>query len=104
MAWLPGWTEFTVTPSPATSRARVLRNPVTPARAVLDRIRFGIGWRTEIDVIATTRPNRCARMCGATAWRQLKAPLTFVSMTSDHASGVSRQRAPSWVMPALLTR
>ena len=39
----PGCTEFTVTPSPATSRASVLRKPVTPARAVFDRIRPAIG-------------------------------------------------------------
>ena len=36
--------------------ASVLRKPVTPARAVFERMRFGIGWRTAIDVIATTRP------------------------------------------------
>ena len=57
MSWLPGCNEFTVTPSAATSRARVFRNPVTPARAVLGRIRVGMGWRTEIEVMATTRPH-----------------------------------------------
>ena len=62
----PGCTEFTVTPSSATSRASVLRNPVAPARAVLDRISCGIGWRTASDVMATTRPQPCACI-GATA-------------------------------------
>ena len=39
---------------------------MAPARAVLDRIRLGIGWRTETDVIATTLPQ--PRSCiGATA-------------------------------------
>ena len=57
VACRPGSSEFTVTPSPATSRASVRRKPVSPARAVFDRIRFGIGWRTAIDVIATTRPH-----------------------------------------------
>ena len=32
MSWSPGWSELTVTPSPATSRASVLRNPVRPER------------------------------------------------------------------------
>ena len=33
MACDPSWSELTVTPSPATSRANVLRNPVSPALA-----------------------------------------------------------------------
>ena len=52
----PGCTEFTVTPSAATSRASVFRKPVTPARAVLERMSRWMGWRTEIEVMATTRP------------------------------------------------
>ena len=77
MAWEPGWSELTVTPSPATSRANVLRNPVTPARAVFDRIRLGIGWRTEIDVMATTRPNRWARMPGTASWHMATTDRRF---------------------------
>ena len=64
VSWLPGWSEFTVTPSPAISRASVFRKPVSPARAVLDRIRVGIGWRTATDVIASTRPQCCACIAG----------------------------------------
>ena len=64
VACSPGSNEFTVTPSPATSRASVRRNPVRPARAVFDRMRFGIGWRTAIDVIATTRPHLRSRISG----------------------------------------
>ena len=60
----PGSNEFTVTPSAATSRASVLRKPVTPARAVFDRMSVGIGWRTAIEVIATTLPHCCSRMAG----------------------------------------
>ncbi len=41
-----------------------LRKPVSPARAVFERMRFGIGWRTAIDVIATTRPHCCSRIAG----------------------------------------
>ena len=56
-----------MTPSSATSRASVLRKPVAPARAVLERIRFGIGWRTESDVMATTRPQPAACIAGTAA-------------------------------------
>ena len=59
--------EFTVTPAAATSSARVLRNPVTPARAVFDKISIGAGWRTVIEVMATTRPHPCAHMAGTAA-------------------------------------
>ena len=55
---------MTVTPSPATSRASVRRNPVRPARAVLERISVGMGWRTAMDVIATTLPHLRARISG----------------------------------------
>ena len=70
MSWEPGSTEFTVTPSPATSRARVLRKPVAPARAVLDRMSPAMGWRTEIEVMATTRPHPRACMRGTAAWHR----------------------------------
>ena len=43
VAWEPGRTALMVTPVWAISRATVFMNPVNPARAVLDRIRFGIG-------------------------------------------------------------
>ena len=41
------------------ARERACRNPVSPARAVFERIRLAIGWRTAIDVIATTLPHFC---------------------------------------------
>ena len=56
MAWSPGWSELTVTPSGATWVARVLRKPVRPARAVVERIRCGDDCRAAIEVIASTRP------------------------------------------------
>jgi hypothetical protein len=67
VACRPGWTEFTVTPLPATSRARVFRNPVTPARAVFDRISSAMGCRTEMEVIATTRPQPWSHRAGTAA-------------------------------------
>ncbi len=44
-----------------------MRKPVTPARAVFDRMRLAIGWRTDSDVIATTRPHPCACIAGTAA-------------------------------------
>jgi hypothetical protein len=44
-----------------------LRKPVAPARAVFERMRYGSGWRTEIEVIATTLPHPRARMGGTAA-------------------------------------
>ena len=64
VSWKPGWSELTVTPSPATSRASVLRNAVSPERATLERISPAIGWRTPTDVIASTLPHRCSRIAG----------------------------------------
>ena len=71
-----------MTPSPATSRASVLRNPVTPARAVLDRIRLAMGWRTLIDVIATTRPQPCACMAGTAALHMATTDVRLRSMAA----------------------
>ena len=41
---------------------------MAPARAVFDRISDGIGWRTDTDVMATTRPQPAACMSGTAAW------------------------------------
>src|SRR5437899_1091770 len=51
----------------------------------------------------TILPKRCARSCDATAWMQLNAPPTFVSMTACQASEEMRHVAPSCATPALLT-
>ena len=58
---IPGWSELTVTPSPATSR-QVLRNPVAPARAVFGEDQLRDRLPHAIDVIATTLPHRCAHV------------------------------------------
>ena len=40
---------------------------MAPARAVFERISPSIGWRTDTDVMATTRPQPCSRMAGTAA-------------------------------------
>ena len=67
MACRPGCTVLTVTPVGATSVASVFRKAVTPARAVLDRISCAAGWRTVIEVMATTRPQPRAAIAGTAA-------------------------------------
>src|ERR1035437_3017227 len=70
---LPGQTRFTVIPSGASSPASVLLRPATPARRLLDRIRFAIGCFTVVDATVTTR--RRARMpAGTAAGRGPSAP------------------------------
>ena len=51
VAWEPGRTALRVTPVWAISRATVFMNPVSPARAVLERRMWGIGCFTETDVM-----------------------------------------------------
>ena len=67
VAWIPGCTVLTVTPSAATSPATVFRNAVAPALAVFDRISVAIGCRTDSEVMATTRPHRLACIAGIAA-------------------------------------
>ena len=75
----PGSTELTVTPSAATSVARVLRKAVAPARAVLERMRKPMGCFTAMDVMATTRPHRRSRIAGTAAWHMATTDRRFRS-------------------------
>jgi hypothetical protein len=79
VAWLPGRTELTVTPSAATSVASVLRKAVAPALAVFERMRVPIGCLTEIDVMATTRPQPRSRIAGTAAWHMATTDSRFRS-------------------------
>ena len=51
----PGASEFTRM-SGASSRASVLASAATPGRSTFDVSRFGIGWRTEVEVTKRTAP------------------------------------------------
>ena len=104
VAWMPGCTELTVTPSPATSRATVFRNPVTPARAVFDRIRFGIGWRTATDVIATTRPQPWACIAGTAALHIADDRQQVEVEGGRIRARRGRREVPGGGPPALVTR
>ncbi len=56
VAMFPGQTLFTVIPSGASSRDRVLAMPTTPRRAVLDRISRSMGCLTAMEVMLMMRP------------------------------------------------
>src|ERR1700682_2109416 len=59
---LPGTTMLTVTPSRATSRARVFDQPTKQSRKLLDKARFGSGASTPEDVEVITLPQRRERI------------------------------------------
>src|SRR6478672_10243854 len=105
VACSPGCRLFTVTPSGATSPASVLRKPVTPARAVFERIRVGIGWRTEIDVIATTLPHPCVCIAGTAALHIAIVDSAFSANARVYSSTSSNAaKSPAGGPPALGTR
>src|SRR5262249_52351024 len=101
---MPGWSELTVTPSAATSRATVLRKPVAPARAVLERIRYGIGCRTASDVIATTLPHRCSRIEGTAASHIAITERQLSSMAARYWSTLVEEKFPGGGPPAFVTK
>ena len=68
MAWEPGCTEFTVTPSPATSRARVFRNAGHPGASRVGQDQPLDRLADRDAVMATTRPHPRSRMVGTAAW------------------------------------
>ena len=51
----------------------------TPARAVLDRMSAGLGWRTVTEVMATTRPQPRSAMAGTAAWHMATVDSRFSS-------------------------
>ena len=73
---------------------------MTPARAVFERMRVGIGWRTEIDVIATTRPHPCACMAGTAALHIAIVDSAFSSNARAYASTSSIAREVARRRPA----
>ena len=63
--------------------ARVLRNPVAPARAVLDRIRLSRGWRTLMEVMARIRPQARDCMPGTAALHMATTDSRLREMASE---------------------
>ena len=96
VSWSPGWSEFTVTPSAATSRARVLRKPVAPARAVFERISSAIGCRTATEVIATTRPHPRSCIEGTAASHIAITERQLSSNAATYCSSSVRRERPRW--------
>src|SRR5207249_1546131 len=73
-------TPFTRIRSLATSRASVFKAPTTPRRSEFERTRLSIGWRTDIERIATTAPPPRARIEG----RHARMSRTVLWNVSSH--------------------
>ena len=82
VACTPGCTEFTVTPSFATSLASTLRKLVTAARAVEEAASVVIGERAPAEVIATMRPHLRSRIAGTARWHMTMVESAFKSSAS----------------------
>src|SRR5215472_5063025 len=101
---VPGARLLTVTPNGATSAERVLAIAVTPDRKALERRMFGIGWRTEMDVMFTIRPRPDSLRAGSAA---LVSRTVLISVrlypVSQASTGVD-SKVPGGGPPALQTR
>ena len=82
-----GATQLTVMRSGASSRERVLARPVTAARMAFEMTMFGIGWRTEIEVMKTIRPCSDCRSSGSVAFTSRMA---LISVSWKPASQAGR--------------
>ena len=100
----PGSTEFTVTPSPATSSANVRRYPVTAARKLLLSTRDPCGRFTASDVIDTTRPHFRSRIPGTNARVSSTTLRSSSSLACVHASHECDIAAPVGGPPVFATR
>ena len=78
MAKRPLATVLTVIPSPATSAASVLNSPTVASRCALERARFGIGSRTELDATFTSLPQPRSLMPGSAASTRVRGESTSV--------------------------
>jgi len=93
-----------VTLNGASSVERVLANPMTPERTVLDRIRPSMGCFTEMDVMLMIRPQRFSFITGTTSRVMTMVLRRFRRNPLLHmVSSISRKFIDGGP-PALLTR
>src|SRR5947208_587792 len=95
---------LTVIPSAATSPAIVLKSPIAAIRFALERVRWGIGSRTELEPTFTIRPHLRSRMPGSTASASVRGASTSDPYASSHSSCSWSSTAPSGGPPVLVTR
>ena len=77
---------------------------MTPARAVFDRMSEPMGWRTDTEVMATTRPHPRSHMAGTTARHMATVDSRFSSSAGAYASSGVVANVPGGGPPALGTR
>src|SRR5438552_3962492 len=100
----PGSTRFTVTPSLATSPARVLNIPAMAGRMPLERTRPSTGCLTELDWMARIRPHFFRFMSGSTARMKRTVDRCTCSKAAFHCSSVIWSNGPGGGPPTLATR
>src|SRR5207244_2629772 len=91
----PGSTRFTVTPSLATSPARVLNIPAMAGRMPLERTRPSTGCLTELDWMARMRPHFLRFMSGSTARMKRTVDRRTCSKAAFHCSSVIWSHGPA---------
>src|SRR3989449_3940368 len=100
----PGATPFTRIRSFATSRASVFKAPTTPRRREFERTRLSIGWRTDIERIATTAPPPRSRIEGKQARTSRTVLWNVNSQPFVHWSSAKASKPPGGGPPAFGTR
>ena len=88
----------------ASSEARVLANPTTPARAMLERTRLSTGCLTEYEVRLITLPQRRGIMWGMTSLVMNTVLSRFRSRASCQEESGKLRRFPAGGPPELFTR
>src|SRR5205823_14292910 len=100
----PGATLLTVIPSLPNSMARLFTNPTTAGLTALERIRSGIGWRTDVDVIVTSLPQRFRCICGITERAKATTLRKLRSTALRHSSIVMERKFFGGGPPAFATQ
>jgi hypothetical protein len=99
-----GARQFTVMRSGASSLESVFASPVTAARSELDRAMFGIGCRTEIEVMKTIRPWSDRLRSGSAALTSRTALISVSSKAGSQLSSGMVSNVPGGGPPAFTTR
>ena len=106
VAMRPGCTAFTRIPSFARSAEIVFSMPWTDARIAFDRmrLRYCVGWRTEVEVEYTIEPPRCLRMIGSASRVRRTAEKSVRSTAFCQAASSRSSNRPGGGPPAFTMR
>src|SRR6266540_328595 len=100
----PGQTTLTLILARASSRARVLEKPITPALQAEYTASPVEPTRPASELIEMILPALRAIIWGMTAWQKLIGPFRLMAMTLSQVSGLLSMNGSILSQPALLTR